>query len=121
MAFFSVIIPAYNCEKYLMDAVESVRRQPVKDIEIIIIDDGSSDSTGQICDRLRESHAENASDGGKTAVWVIHQRNEGPLQLEIQEFARPQESICFSWTQMIHMRIMPLIKDFWKCVKRDMM
>lgn len=77
MAFFSVIIPAYNCEKYLVDVVESVRRQPVKDIEIIIVDDGSSDSTGQICDRLRESHAENTSAGEKPAVWVIHQRNEG--------------------------------------------
>ena len=77
MAFLSVIIPAYNCEKYLVDAVESVRRQPVKDIEIIIVDDGSSDSTGQICDRFRESHAENAFDGGEPAVRVIHQRNEG--------------------------------------------
>ena len=39
MPFYSVIIPAYNCEKYLMDAVESVRRQPIRDIEIIIVDD----------------------------------------------------------------------------------
>ena len=42
-----------------------------------MVDDGSSDSTGQICDRLRESHGENASDGGEPAVWVIHQRNAG--------------------------------------------
>ena len=41
MSFFSVIIPVYNCEKYLTDAVNSVRRQPVKDIEIILVDDGS--------------------------------------------------------------------------------
>lgn len=52
MPIFSVIIPAYNCEKYLADAVESVRKQPVKEIEIIIVDDGSTDSTGRICDGL---------------------------------------------------------------------
>ena len=43
MPFYSVIIPAYNCEKYLMDAVESVRRQPIKDIEIIIVDNNKFD------------------------------------------------------------------------------
>lgn len=82
MPFYSVIIPAYNCEKYLTDAVESVRRQPIKDIEIIIVDDGSTDSTGQICDRLAgvsgadrdEKHRET---GQEPAVYVIHQDNRG--------------------------------------------
>ena len=82
MPFYSVIIPAYNCEKYLSDAVESVRRQPIKDIEIIIVDDGSTDSTGQICDRLAgasgavsdEKHRET---GQEPAVFVIHQDNRG--------------------------------------------
>ena len=54
MSFFSVIIPVYNCEKYLTDAVNSVRRQPVKDIEIILVDDGSTDSSGEICLRLAD-------------------------------------------------------------------
>jgi len=48
MSFFSVIIPAYNCEKYLLDAVASIRRQSVKDMEIIIVDDGSTDTTGDV-------------------------------------------------------------------------
>ena len=54
MAFFSIIIPAYNCEKYLNQAVESVCCQPVQDMEILLVDDGSTDSTGQLCDQLSE-------------------------------------------------------------------
>ena len=68
MPLFSVIIPAYNCEKYLADAVNSVRKQPVKDIEIMIVDDGSTDSTGQICDSLA---------GQESGIRVIHQDNQG--------------------------------------------
>ena len=68
MPIFSVIIPAYNCEKYLADAVESVRKQPVKEIEIIIVDDGSTDSTGRICDSLARQEA---------FIRVIHQENQG--------------------------------------------
>ena len=68
MAFFSVIIPAYNCEKYIADAVKSVCRQPVKDMEIIIVDDGSTDSTGEICARLA---------GENRQITVIHQENRG--------------------------------------------
>ena len=49
MPYISVIIPVYNCEKYLMDAVNSIRQQPVKDMEIILVDDGSTDSSGEIC------------------------------------------------------------------------
>lgn len=54
MAYISVIIPVYNCEKYLMDAVNSVRQQPVKDMEIILVDDGSTDTSGEICLRLAQ-------------------------------------------------------------------
>ena len=76
MSFFSVIIPAYNCEKYLTAAVESVRNQPVKDVEIIIVDDGSEDSTGTVCDRLAEENNESAC-GPQPRVRVIHQKNRG--------------------------------------------
>lgn len=82
MSFYSVIIPAYNCEKYLTDAVESVRRQPIKDIEIILEDDGSTDSTGQICDWLAGEYDAVSDErsreiGQEPAVYVIHQDNRG--------------------------------------------
>ena len=68
MPYISVIIPVYNCEKYLMDAVNSIRQQPVKDMEIILVDDGSTDSSGEICFRLAEED---------TNVKVFSQANKG--------------------------------------------
>ena len=48
--FFSILIPVYNVEKYLSTCLESVLRQSYKDYEIILVDDGSKDSSGKICD-----------------------------------------------------------------------
>lgn len=47
----SVIVPVYNAEKYLDKCITSIRNQAYKNIEIILIDDGSTDSSGRICDK----------------------------------------------------------------------
>lgn len=52
----SVIIPCYNGEKYLADAVYSVLKQPCQDLEIIIVDDGSRDASGVIADRFAQTN-----------------------------------------------------------------
>lgn len=67
MSKISVIIPVYNVEKYLEECIDSVLKQTYRDFEIILVDDGSTDSSGDICDRyalkderIRVIHKENA-------------------------------------------------------------
>lgn len=46
----SVIVPVYNAEKYIGECIESILSQTFSDIECLLIDDGSKDSSGVICD-----------------------------------------------------------------------
>ena len=46
----SVIVPVYNVEKYLDKCVRSLTAQSLRDIEILLVDDGSTDSSGRMCD-----------------------------------------------------------------------
>ena len=64
----SIIIPAYRAEPYLENCVRSVTGQDFQDWELILVDDGSPDATGAICDRL-------ASEDGR--IRVLHQENGG--------------------------------------------
>ena len=50
----SVIIPVYNVEKYIRQCLDSVYSQTFRDFEVIIIDDGSPDNCGKICDEYAE-------------------------------------------------------------------
>lgn len=54
----SVVIPVYNVEKYLKRCIDSVLKQSYLDIEIIIVDDGSTDSSGIICDKYEKKTLE---------------------------------------------------------------
>jgi len=48
----SVIVPAYNSEKYVKRCIESIQKQTYKDLQIILIDDGSTDNTLQIFNEI---------------------------------------------------------------------
>ena len=50
----SVIVPIYKVEKYLQKCVQSIINQTYKNLEIILVDDGSPDNCGIICDKLAE-------------------------------------------------------------------
>lgn len=52
----SVIVPAYNAERYIESCLDSLIRQNCKNLEIVIIDDGSEDSTGIICDMYQQCY-----------------------------------------------------------------
>lgn len=68
MKLITIIIPVYNTEKYLKKCVMSIVNQTYKNLEIILIDDGSTDSSPMICDTLAEKD---------NRITVIHQANGG--------------------------------------------
>ena len=51
--FFSVIVPVYKVEKYLIGCIESVLNQSFDDFELILVDDGSPDTCPEICDSYK--------------------------------------------------------------------
>lgn len=66
--FFSIIVPIFNLENYIEECYKSIFRQNFPDYEILFIDDGSTDSSGALCDRIAQN-AENVN--------VIHKANGG--------------------------------------------
>lgn len=65
---FSVIVPIYNIEKYIRRCIESVLSQSFADFELILVDDGSPDNSGAICDEYAEKDER---------IQVIHKENGG--------------------------------------------
>jgi len=64
----SIIVPVYNVEKYLQKCVDSIINQTYKTLEIILVDDGSKDNSGKICDELEKMD---------NRIKVIHKQNGG--------------------------------------------
>ena len=67
-SLISVIVPVYNVEKYLHRCVQSVLEQTYRNLEIILVDDGSTDESGHICDILANTDKR---------ITVVHQKNAG--------------------------------------------
>ena len=67
--FFTVIVPVYKAEAYLEDSISSVLGQTFGDFELWLIDDGSPDGSGRICDQIAQRDPR---------VHVHHQTNQGP-------------------------------------------
>lgn len=65
----SIIVPVYNCEDYLPRTLESIRAQRYENLDVILVDDGSVDRSGEICDEICLSDPR---------FRVIHQKNQGP-------------------------------------------
>lgn len=64
----SVIVPVYNVQDYLEKCVDSILNQTFGNLEILLVDDGSTDESGRICDRLARDHSR---------IRVFHQENRG--------------------------------------------
>lgn len=68
MIEFSVIIPIYNTEKYLTRCINSIINQTYKKMELILVDDGSTDDSKKICDKFARDYE---------MIKVVHQKNRG--------------------------------------------
>lgn len=69
---YSFIVPVYNCEKFLENCIESIRAQKNVGYEIILVDDGSADGSGRLCDKYAEAydniHAYHKENGGASSA-----------------------------------------------------
>lgn len=84
---FSVIVPVYKAEPYLRQCVDSILEQSCPDFELILVDDGSPDGCGAICDQYT---------GQDERITVIHQENAGPVAARRNGLLRAQaEYVCF--------------------------
>ena len=68
----SIIIPVYNVENYLRKCLNSIQNQTIEDFEVILVDDGSTDSSGLICNEYQEKDPR---------FKTIHQHNQGKTSL----------------------------------------
>ena len=74
----SVIIPVYNSEKYLVSCIESILRQEKVSLEIILVDDGSKDSSSLICDEYANKYKN---------IKAYHIKNSGPATARNKGFS----------------------------------
>lgn len=68
MQKISIVVPIYNVERYINKCIESIQNQNYKNLDIILVDDGSTDNSGMICDKYAENDER---------IRVIHKKNGG--------------------------------------------
>lgn len=66
--FVSMVVPVYNVEPYLVDCVKSILKQDYQNLDILLINDGSTDNSGKLCDKLATQDSR---------IKVIHKKNGG--------------------------------------------
>ncbi len=102
MPKISVIVPVYNTENFLRDCIDSILSQTFSDFEIILVNDGSPDNSGKICDEYAAKY---------NCISVIHQENQG--QAAARNHAMPQAKgdwICFvDSDDLIHPQMLELL------------
>lgn len=92
----SVIVPVYNVERYLPSCIESVLRQTYSDWELLLVDDGSTDRSGRICDeyaeqnsRIRVFHKENGGVSSARNLALDQMRGDFCIMLDSDDLIHP--------------------------------
>lgn len=116
MPSISVIVPVYNAERYLKPCVESILAQTFRDFEVLLIDDGSTDLSGSICDgyadadnRVRVLHKPN---GG-----VSQARNDGIGQAagKYLAFSDSDDTVAPDWLETLYQKAEQTSADLVVC------
>nr|WP_051527259.1 glycosyltransferase family 2 protein [[Eubacterium] cellulosolvens] len=122
--FFSVLVPAYNVEKYLRNCLESIRRQTFQDFEVIVVDDGSTDTTPAICDeytatdeRFRVIHKENG--GVVSARKAGAARASGEYLVTVDGDDEIEDDLLFEMHRLITEKDPDLITLGFKVVREN--
>lgn len=121
MGLISIIVPVYNVEKYLTTCVESILNQTDGEFELLLIDDGSKDASGKICDeyglkdqRVKVFHKKNSGVSDTRNFGMSHAKGSWVLfvdsddwiskySLEIcRKYLNNENDICFIGNRMVH-------------------
>lgn len=99
MAKISILMPVYNADKYLIECLKSVANQTFTDFEVLIIDDGSTDQSGTICDdfafqdsRFHVKHQKNSGGGvtrNKLLDWAAKRDSKYIVWIDADDMASP--------------------------------
>lgn len=83
---FSILVPVYNVEKYLEECIHSVLNQTFRDFELILVDDGSKDKSGLICDEFAKKYPDR--------IKVVHKENQGLISARRVGIANATGNFC---------------------------
>lgn len=118
----SVIVPVYNVEKYLSRCIESVLAQTFTDFELLLIDDGSTDSSGKICDkyamsdsRIRVFHKENGGVASARQLGVDKAKGVYSIHTDSDDWVEPN-MLEEMYLKILETRADMVIADFYSDV-----
>ncbi len=118
----SIVVPVYNVEKYIGELIESIQKQSYENLEIILVDDGSPDRSGEICDqyaskddRIKVIHKKNGGVGAArndglalaTGEWIVFCDSDDWLETDaikqlVDEGDRTQADVVFGDVNLVY-------------------
>lgn len=115
----SVIVPVYNVEKYLSQCIESILSQTFTDFELLLVDDGSTDNSGKICDeyargnsRIRVFHKENGGVASARQLGVDKAKGVYSIHADSDDWVEPN-MLERMYLKIIETRADMVITDFF--------
>lgn len=112
--FFSILVPVYNAGKYLDECLESLTKQSFSDYEVVLIDDGSTDGSGEKCDAWHQRFPER--------LRVAHQANQGIVPARAAAFreARGEYLVVADADDLLHTDALKTLKEYYDRYGADM-